>query len=219
MEIQQQQQQRRLRVPAAGQPPARPQHHPAPGGHRSFFGGFPLQPESRRRAAALQAACQPRRTPRTCCCRALGCTGLRTGRTSMQLGLRCEMEMGLSSGNSWFSAQPGNTRPLPWRLHPQVKGEGYPGMLNKGALAAASPACLVPVPSPVLPPAWLLGNIANELVSACRKTENNEQLRPLQIIIFADGGWGMQDPAKFPKALCTLLGTGHPDFSQILEGI
>lgn len=63
-------------------------------------------------------------------------------------------------------------------------------MLNKGALAAASPGCLVPVPSPVLLPAWLLGNITNELVSACRKTENNEQLRPLQTIIFADVGEG-----------------------------
>lgn len=31
-------------------------------------------------------------------------------------------------------------------------------------------------------PAWLLGNI--ELVSACRETEKNEGLRPLQVVIF-----------------------------------
>lgn len=28
----------------------------------------------------------------------------------------------------------------------------------------------------------------------------------------------MQDPAKFPEALCSLLGTGHPDFSPVLVG-
>lgn len=156
----------RLRVPAAGQTPARPQPPASPRRSPQLFWWLPLQPKSRRPAAALQAACQPRRTPRTCCWRALGCTGLRPGRSSMQLGLRCGMEMGLSSGNSWFSARPGSTRPLPWRLHPQVKGEGYPGMLNKGALAEASFGCLVAIPIPVLLPDWLLGNIADELVSA-----------------------------------------------------
>lgn len=108
----------------------------------------------------------------------------------MQLGLRCGMEMGPISGNSWFSAPPGNTRPLPWRLHPQVKGEGYPGMLNKGTLATAGPGCFVPVPFPVLLPACLLGIITNELVSRRRKTENNKQLRRLQIISFTDVGEG-----------------------------
>lgn len=29
----------------------------------------------------------------------------------------------------------------------------------------------------------------------------------------------MQEPAKFPKALSTLLGTRKPDFRQMLKGI
>lgn len=82
------------------------------------------------------------------------------------------------------------------REHPPVAmATASPGKKARGYSTKRGPlwqqhlsGCLIPDASSgcflFFLPAWLLGNLANELVSACRGTENNQGLRPLQIVIF-----------------------------------